>query len=117
MTMEGTRANRGKEVRKHAPLEVRGIIEDADYLTRAELPVGLPAPSETRRPDASVLGEPLSIAEVAALIGCSSWTVRQKYVPAGLPHFRSGPNGKLIFYKNQIIDWLLERQRKGGMKG
>lgn len=61
-----------------------------------------------------LLGQPLSIREAAKLIGCSSWTVRQKYVPLGLPHLRSGPNGKLIFYKNQIIDWLLERQQKGG---
>ena len=60
-----------------------------------------------------LLGEPLGIQEVGQLIGCSAWTVRQKYVPAGLPHLRSGPNGKLIFYKNQVIHWLLERQRKG----
>jgi hypothetical protein len=60
------------------------------------------------------LGEPLSIRQVASLIGCSAWTVRQRYVPAGLPHLRSGPNGKLIFYKNQIIHWLLRQQQKGG---
>lgn len=63
-----------------------------------------------------LLGQPLSIREAAQLIGCSSWTVRQKYVPLGLPHLRSGPNGKLIFYKNQIIRWLLERQQKGGFR-
>jgi hypothetical protein len=60
------------------------------------------------------LGEPLSICEVAGLIGCSAWTVRQKYLPLGLPHLRSGPNGKLIFYKNQVIHWLLTLQQKGG---
>jgi hypothetical protein len=59
------------------------------------------------------LGEPLTIGQAGKLIGCSAWTVRQKYVPAGLPHLRSGPNGKLIFYKHQVIHWLLERQRKG----
>ena len=63
-----------------------------------------------------LLGDALSIREAAKLIGCSSWTVRQKYVPLGLPHLRSGPNGKLIFYKNQIIRWLLERQQKGGFR-
>jgi hypothetical protein len=62
------------------------------------------------------LGLPLTIRQVAGVIGCSAWTVRQKYVPAGLPHLRSGPNGKLIFYKNQVIRWLLERQRKGGIR-
>jgi len=64
-----------------------------------------------------LLGQPLSIKEAAKLIGCSAWTVRQKYVPLGLPHLRSGPNGKLIFYKNQIIRWLLERQQKGRQAG
>lgn len=61
------------------------------------------------------LGEPLSIQEVAALIGVSVWTVRQRYLPAGLPHSRATPQGKLLFYKNQIITWLLQVQRKGGM--
>jgi len=61
------------------------------------------------------LGPPLSIRGVAQLIGCSLWTVRQKYVPAGLPYHRLTPNGKLIFYRNQIIRWLLREQQKGGM--
>lgn len=65
------------------------------------------------RPD-DVLGEPLGINEVAQLIGCSPWTVRQRYLSQGLPHFRSGPNAKLIFYKNQVIRWLLRQQEKGG---
>ena len=59
------------------------------------------------------LGEPLSLREVAQIIGCSAWTVRQRHLSAGLPHFRSGPNGKLIFYHNQVIHWLL-KQQKGG---
>ena len=60
------------------------------------------------------LGEPLTIKQVAMLIGCSTWTVRHRYLPAGLPLLRSGPRGKLIFYKNQIIQWLLVEQQKGG---
>lgn len=60
------------------------------------------------------LGVPLSIQEVAALIGVSVWTVRHRYLPAGIPYFRTKPQGKLIFYKNQIIHWLLTEQRKGG---
>lgn len=59
------------------------------------------------------LGEPLSIREVALLIGCSAWNVRQQLLPRGLPHFRSRPNGKLIFYRNQVIRWLLRQQRGG----
>lgn len=60
------------------------------------------------------LGEPLSIGEVAELIGCSAWTIRQRYLPVGLPHLRLRPNGKLIFYRNQVVNWLLIEQRKGG---
>jgi hypothetical protein len=60
------------------------------------------------------LGVPLSIKETALIIGCSAWTVRQRYLPAGLPHHRLTRNGKLIFYRNQVIRWLLTRQQKGG---
>ena len=65
--------------------------------------------------EAEPLGIPLSIHEAALLIGCSTWTVRQKFLPAGLPYFRLGPTGKLTFYRNQVIRWLLARQQKGGM--
>jgi len=41
--------------------------------------------------------------------------MRQKYLPLGLPHFRVGSTGKLIFYKTQVIRWLLAQQQKGGM--
>jgi hypothetical protein len=56
----------------------------------------------------------MGIREVAQIIGCSPWTVRQRYLSIGLPHLRSGPNGKLIFYRNQVIHWLLTQQQKGG---
>src|SRR5439155_22082592 len=48
------------------------------------------------------LGPPLSIREVAELIGCSPWTVRQTLIPRGLPHFRFTASGKLIFYLDQV---------------
>jgi hypothetical protein len=64
-------------------------------------------------PDRDALGAPLSIRDVARLIGCSAWTVRQHHLPMGLPCFRSGPTGKLIFYRNQVVAWIL-RQQKGG---
>lgn len=60
------------------------------------------------------LGAPLSIREVARLIGCSAWTVRQRYLPKGLPHLRSGPSGKLIFYRDQVVRWIVNQQMKGG---
>jgi hypothetical protein len=60
------------------------------------------------------LGQPLSIRELADLIGCSVWTIRQRYLRAGIPFVRLRPHGKLIFYRNQIIHWLLTEQQKGG---
>ena len=60
------------------------------------------------------LGAPLSIREVARLIGCSAWTVRQSYLPQGLPHLRSGPRSKLVFFRDQVIRWILQHQTKGG---
>jgi phage terminase Nu1 subunit (DNA packaging protein) len=62
------------------------------------------------------LGVPISIRQVAELLGCSAWTVRQKYLPQGLPHLRSGRQGRLIFYRNQIVRWILLRQQKGGRR-
>jgi hypothetical protein len=62
----------------------------------------------------SLLGAPLSIREVAEMIGCSAWTVRQRHIPAGLPFFRSGTNGKLVFFRDQVVAWVLQQQRKGG---
>jgi len=56
------------------------------------------------------LGDPMTIAEVAALLGCSAWTVRQRYLPQGLPCLRATTAGKLVFFRAQIIRWILERQ-------
>ena len=56
------------------------------------------------------LGEPLTVAEVAAILGCSAWTVRQRYLPQGLPHLRATDGGKLVFFRAQIFRWILERQ-------
>jgi len=60
------------------------------------------------------LGEPMTIREVARFIGCSPWTVRHRYLPQGIPHLRSGPMGKLIFFRNQVVQWILQQQKKGG---
>jgi hypothetical protein len=59
------------------------------------------------------LGEPLSIRKVARLIGCSPWSVRQTLISRGLPHFRFTANGRLIFYRDQVIRWI-ENQQQGG---
>ena len=71
---------------------------------------------DVRDPNCNSLGAPLSIREVARILGCSAWTVRQRYMPLGLPHFRSGPQGKLVFFRDQVIRWILSRQQKGGIR-
>lgn len=60
----------------------------------------------------SALGEPMSITEAAEIIGCSVWAIRQRYIPQGLPHLRSGPAGKLIFYRHQVVRWILQQQNQ-----
>lgn len=62
----------------------------------------------------SPLGPPLSIRDVARLIGCSPWSVRQTLMPQGLPYFRSGASGKLIFYTDQVVRWIEHQQQKKG---
>jgi len=71
------------------------------------------APDAENGPPGAALGMPLSIREVAYLIGCSPWTVRQTLIPQGLPHFRFTANGRLIFYRDQVIRWI-ENQQQGG---
>ena len=70
--------------------------------------------SRPLEPDFGPLGIPLSIAEVARMIGCSPWSVRQTLIPQGLPHFRFKANGRLIFYRDQVIRWI-ENQQQGGI--
>ena len=53
------------------------------------------------------------IADVAALIGCSPWTVRQTLIPKGLPYFRFNASGRLTFYEGQVVCWI-ESQQQGG---
>ena len=59
----------------------------------------------------SRLGEPMDIEDVAELLGCSVWTVRQRYLPAGLPHIRASARGRFVFFQKQVIDWIVKRQK------
>lgn len=73
-------------------------------------------PSSMLVPAPPPLGSPLTIHEVADLLGCSAWTVRQRYLRQGLPHLQARPRGKLVFFREQVIAWTLKRQRqKGGI--
>lgn len=69
-----------------------------------------PLISEAHPPVRHPLGTPLDIRQVARLIGCSVWTVRQTLIPKGLPHFRFTTLGRLIFYEDQIIRWIEKKQ-------
>ena len=87
---------------------------------RVALPYRLPAPekrptgvdSGVQNGDVGELGAPIGIAEVARLVGCSVWTVRQRLLPRGLPYFRSAPNGRLIFYRRQVVTWIVLQQQE-----
>jgi len=69
---------------------------------------------EKHAPQLDALGEPLNIRQVAARLGYSPWVVRHALIPQGLPHFRSGASGRLMFYSNQVVRWILNHQTKGG---
>jgi hypothetical protein len=76
-------------------------------------------PQPEPKPEANalpLLGTPMNIRQVARLIGCSPWTVRQKHIPSGLPYFRSAASGRLIFYHDQVVRWILRQQAKGGIR-
>jgi excisionase family DNA binding protein len=75
-------------------------------------PQACPRPKQS---SAGELGPPMSIKEVAAMIGCSVWTVRQRLIPeTGLPHVRLAPRGRIIFYRYQVEEWLRFRQKIQG---
>ena len=88
----------GQHCPKHCPKQPRPALDQS-------APLGA----------ASRLGPPLDIRQVARLIGCSPWSVRNTWIPRGLPHFRSGASSKLIFYTDQVVRWI-ERQQQGGLK-
>jgi hypothetical protein len=95
-----------------------GFAEDANHaetkaIRRTDLEQSYPQHYPQSR---DALGEPLSILEVARLLGCSDWTVRHRYLPQGLPHFRPGPGGKLVFFRNQVVAWILHQQKQKGGK-
>ncbi len=80
---------------------------------RAVLTVALPeAQMGQKAATQDPLGEPLSIRDVARLLGCSVWTVRQRCLPQGLPHFRVAHSGKLMFYRNQVTHWIIDKQKR-----
>jgi AraC-like DNA-binding protein len=93
-----------KFVEKRDMQQSQGDFADSP---RAELPVAKPV---AEKHSADALGEVLTVHQVARLLGCSAWTVRQRYLVRGLPYFRIGSIGKLVFYRAQVTQWILEQQ-------
>jgi len=96
-----------------------GSSKTTELLDLSEIRGGQNCPShcphqEEAAADGLALGGPLNIEDVATLLGCSVWTVRQRYLRDGLPHLRASARGRFIFFREQVIDWILERQKKGG---
>lgn len=92
----------------------------ADVQERREPTFGQSAPPNSTGSDRSFrtspLGDPLTVDEVAALLGCSAWTVRQRYLRQGIPYLQARPRGKIVFFREQVIAWIEKRQRqKGGL--
>jgi hypothetical protein len=96
---------------------LRNVWKSAPMLHISSVRLGQSCPRQNPSPTQSgnapnALGEPISIREAAEIIGCSVWAIRQRYLPQGLPCLRSGPMGKLIFYRHQVIRWILQQQNK-----
>ena len=100
----GVRFTEVKFREKAEAQQSKGVWAD---LPRAELPEGKPV---RQRPCDDHLGEPLTVSETAQLLGCSVWTVRNRHMRRGLPYFRMGGIGKLVFYRGQVTRWILEQQ-------
>jgi hypothetical protein len=93
-------------------LEIQGICPSG---LGQSCPKHYPHPAAAQEAGSDgILGPPLSIREVARMLGVSPWTIRQQHLPRGLPHFRSGPNGKLVFFRDQVVAWIITQQKKGG---
>jgi hypothetical protein len=100
-----------------------GSAKGAETLHISSVHIGQSCPQQCPHPaeaihhaagSAGPLGEPMDIGQVAAFLGCSAWTVRQRYLPQGLPHLRACASGKLVFFREQITQWILKRQQQTG---
>jgi hypothetical protein len=90
---------------RHHPAEARsrGQGEPQTSKTNASEP--------TQRAPTPEIGPPMNIQATAEMLGCSTWTVRQRLIQRGLPYFQINPRGKMIFYRDQVVRWV-QRQHK-----
>jgi|GEM_PF-2217956 len=110
MLTEGLKYARPGDVKAAESLDISSVAiaqRSARHCARRE--------GDQRSFDAfEALGQPMNIRHVATFLGCSAWTVRQRLLPAGLPHFRLARTGKLVFFENQIVRWIVDKQREKG---
>src|ERR1051326_9074402 len=98
-TKRKDRFNPSAEADSHRRTELGPAANAKSYENTAESLSSLgqlnPRPCPTRDPaHSSELGPPMSIRDVATMIGCSVWSVRQRLIPSqGLPHVRLAPRG------------------------
>lgn len=116
--MSGRRESGGNRVADRHKSRFAGGSNHAESLNIREVRLGQSCPRHCPHPESEEcpLGTPMDIEQVAALLGCSAWTVRQRYLPQGLPYLRASATGRFVFFREQVIDWILKRQEKGGTK-
>ena len=109
------RPGRNEEPDRHKSRFGKGA-NSAEIQGISTMSLGQSYPQHYPHLESAPLGEPMDIEDVAHLLGCSVWTVRQKYLPGGLPHLRASTRGRFVFFHTQVLNWILERQTKGGTR-
>ena len=89
-----------------------GLLEFPNLCLGQRNPMRCPSQETDSAAAENPLGEALGIRQVSRLIGCSVWMVRNRLLARGLPHLRLTPGGRLFFYRNQVLEWLVEIQKE-----
>jgi hypothetical protein len=113
--------NKSAKADSHRRTELGKAVDSKSLKTESETApaVGQLSPHSCPRPKEAASGElgpPMNVKQVAEMIGCSPWSVRQTLIPRGLPHVRLAPRGRIVFFQKQVEDWLLRMQKLQGGK-
>lgn len=107
MSWEGLKSDFANRTKPAETLEIAPSRIGHSYPQRC------PQPEGGNPTHSDPLGDAMGIAEVAEMLGCSAWTIRQRYMPQGLPYLRASETGRLVFFRNQVTRWIIQRQQKG----